>query len=293
VLDKTKLVRQFNAAARSYEDAAVLQRYAAQQLLERFEVINIRPEVILDLGSGTGINAYGLAKLFPGARIVQLDIAINMLLRAQRSAHAKKNKLSYLCADADHPPLGDSCVDLVYSNLMMQWCSRLDVMCANILRMLRNGGLFIFSSFGPDTLTELRSSWASVDDSVHVNDFMDIKDLGDILVQAGFADPVMETDYVTMSYENVSDLLGDLKKLGANNVSTERRRTLTGKNRFLGMQADYEKRREDSKLPATYEIVYGHAWVTKKVGKQSGSDFRISLDSLKGALSRLKGGRDK
>jgi malonyl-CoA O-methyltransferase len=96
-----------------------------------------------------------------------------------------------------------------------------------------------------------------------------------------------------MSYENVSDLLGDLKKLGANNVSTERRRTLTGKNRFLGMQADYEKRREDSKLPATYEIVYGHAWVTKKVGKQSGSDFRISLDSLKGALSRLKGGRDK
>ena len=289
LLDKARLVQQFNAAAMGYEEASVLQDYVATQLLDRLRLMNIRPEIIVDMGSGTGSNTKGLTGLFPDARIIHMDFAINMLLRARTSNTKNKKQYSYLCADADINPIGDSSIDLVHSNLMVQWSTDPVAMYSSILRSLRNGGLFIFSSLGPDTLKELRSSWASVDDEMHVNDFMDMRDLGDILVQAGFADPVMEVDYVNITYEKINGLFNDLKMLGANNASGRRRKTLTGKNRFLAMQSHYERSRKDGKLPATYEVVIGHAWAFKKEGTQDGGDFRISFDSLKDSLLRLKG----
>ncbi|NIN34048.1 MAG: malonyl-ACP O-methyltransferase BioC [Gammaproteobacteria bacterium] len=293
MLDKARLVQRFNDAALAYEEAALLQRYTAEQLYDRLQIVNIQPKAIMDLGSGTGRSASGLARLFSGAHIVQMDIAINMLRYAKRAETSSKSKFSYLCADADFLPVAESTVDLVHSNLMFQWSSRPGTLISDIFRIMRDGGLFIFATLGPDTLGELRSSWASVDDGIHVNDFMDMRDIGDALVQAGFADPVMEVDHVTMAYESVLDLLKDLKKLGANNANTERRHTLTGKNRFLRMQSYYEKCRTEEKLPATYEIVYGHAWAIKKSEKRSQAEFQISLDSLKGALSQLKGKQKK
>ena len=289
MLDKARLLQQFNAAAWEYQDAAVLQDYTAGQLLDRLQLMNIKPRAILDLGSGTGSNSYRLAGLYPGARIIQMDFAMNMLRQAQGVMSGKKNQFSFLCADADQNPIADSCIDLIHSNLMVQWSTDPVQLYSNILRTLRNGGLFLFSSLGPDTLKELRSSWASVDDGTHVNEFMDIRELGDILVQAGFADPVMEADYVNIAYDKIDDLFKDLKKLGASNASNSRRKTLTGKDRFLDMQVHYEKCRKDGKLPASYEVVFGHAWAIKNKRAETGSDFRISLDSLKNSLSRLKG----
>ncbi len=258
--EKVQVARSFNLAVDYYEEVATLQQTIAGRLLDRLELININPEKILDLGSGTGSPARLLAKRYRKAKIFQGDIAFDMLCYSRKQSSRFFSRQHYACVDAERLPFADSSIDLAYSNMMLQWCNDIDRVFDEVNKVLGKNGLFIFSTLGPDTLAELRESWAAVDDIVHVNAFIDMHDIGDALTRVGYEQPVMETDIFTLTYADVHALMKELKQLGAHNVNRGRRRTLTGKKRFKQMTATYEEKRSQGKLPATYEVIYGHAW---------------------------------
>ena len=267
--DKAGIRRNFDGAADGYEQVAVLQQLIGERLLDRLDAIRLDPACILDLGSGTGRVARRLSGRYQAARILELDIAFNMLINSMKNNGLDKQHR--LCADAEKLPLADNSMDFAFSNLMFQWVSDLDLAFAEIYRTLRPGGLLLFSTFGPDSLLELRNSWASVDDYVHVNAFTDMHDVGDALLRAGFAEPVMETEKFTLVYGSGLALMRELKMLGAGNVNAGRRRSVTGKGKLKAMLAEYDSRYGNDGLPATFEAVYGHAWVPAR--KQAGDEI--------------------
>lgn len=258
-LGQADMRRAFEAAARDYDAAAVLQREVGARLLERLELMALSPTRILDLGCGTGGALRALRKRYPGAEVWGVDIACNML-RVARRAQGWWRRARLVCADARHLPLPAGCAELIFSNLMLQWCDDLDGCLLELRRVLRPHSLLLFSSFGPDTLKELRSAWSAVDGYTHVHRFLDMHDIGDALVRAGFAEPVMDVEHLTLTYTGVPELMRDLKRIGAHNVSAGRRRGLTGRGRLQKLMAAYEPLRRDGRLPLTYEVVYGIAW---------------------------------
>ena len=274
----------FNSAANSYDKAAVLQRVVSERLLDKLDDIKIKPSGILDLGSGTGTAAKFLAKKYSGTRIFETDFALNMLRLSAASSPRFFSRQRHVCAAAEQLPIVANVMDMVYSNLMLQWCNYPDLVYAEVNRVLRPGGLFIFSTFGPDTLKELRQSWRSVDDRIHVNAFFDMHDVGDAVIRAGFENPVMETEKFTLTYDDVLTLLQDLKQIGAQNVNKGRRHTLTAKERLKRMIAEYEKLRRDGKLPASYEVIYGHAWRRssgpRKKSMKAQASFVVPVSSI-------------
>ena len=249
----------FNKASDNYEENGFLQKEIATRLNAKLDIISTNPKVILDLGAGTGLLSRQLSKRFVDSQLICLDFAQNSL---------KNNPTPHkICANANHLPLADNSVDIVISSLMMQWCPDLGQLFSEIHRVLKNDGLILFSTFGPDTLKELKKSWSVVDNKTHVNTFTDMHDIGDQLLGAGFQSPVMEMETLTLTYQTVTDLLRDLKAIGAQSVGN-RSKSLTGKDKFKLMVEMYESFRKDGKLPATYEVVYGHAWKwTNSIGK--------------------------
>ncbi|MGH8292976.1 MAG: malonyl-ACP O-methyltransferase BioC [Gammaproteobacteria bacterium] len=258
-LDRQQLRAAFERAARGYDAADVLQQEVAGRLLERLELTAIQPARVLDLGCGTGRNLRELRRRYPHARLVAADFAFNMLLAARRRLGFWR-RVPLACADALHLPFAAGAFDLIYCNLVLQWCDDLDQALAELRRTLAPHGLLLFSSFGPDTLKELRAAWREVDDFNHVNRFIDMHDVGDALIRAGFVEPVMDVEQLTLTYANVQALAQDLKAIGAHNVTAGRPRGLGGRARAAKLAAAYERFRREGRLPATYEVVYGTAW---------------------------------
>lgn len=262
--DKRLVRAAFEKAASRYDEAAVLQREIGTRLLERLELMKITPQRVLEVGSGTGFCSTQLAARYPQARLIALDIAHGMLQHTRQRFgwwQRQRRRPGFVCADAEALPLADASVDLVFSNVTIQWCSDPDTTFAEFRRVLKPGGLLLFSTFGPDTLKELRAAWRAVDAAMHVNAFVDMHDLGDGLLRNGFADPVMDREDIVLTYQDARTLMSDLKTIGAHNVNRGRHSGLTGKNKLNAMLAAYEQFRRDGRLPASYEIVYGHAWV--------------------------------
>ncbi len=266
-LDKKQLRTAFERAASSYDQAAVLQREISNRMLSRLEYIKYQPDVILDAGSGTGYGSQQLAKRYPASQLIAMDIARAMLLHArpntawwQRLLPLLQQHSYYVCADIEQIPIKNESVGMIWSNLALQWCNDLEHTFAEMHRILRTDGLVMFSTFGPDTLKELRQSFAQVDAFSHVNRFIDMHDIGDLLVHNGFSTPVMDMEYITLTYPDVTSVMRDLKAIGAHNVTLGRNQGMMGKNKWQKAIAEYEKLRRDGKLPATYEVVYGHAW---------------------------------
>ena len=259
--DKAMARRSFEAAAASYDQAAVLQREVGSRLLERLELMKIKPKRILDLGTGTGQCLPGLFSRFRSAEIVALDIAWSMLVRARKRGRWLRRPYC-VCGDAERLPFAASRFDLVFSNLTLQWCTDLEATFRELQRVLRPGGLLLFTTLGPDTLRELRDSWRSVDTYSHVNVFLDMHDVGDGLLKTRFSDPVMDVERLTLTYPDVWKLMRELKQLGAHNVTAGRPRGLTGKAHMKRLVEAYERYRRDGILPASYEVVHGHAWAT-------------------------------
>ena len=251
----SKIRNTFNSASSNYNDNAFLQNEIANRLAEKLKVISIKPQTIIDLGSGTGFLSEKTAKIFPNSILVCVDFAQQSLL--ENSQNLK------VCANAYKLPFASNSVDFIVSNLMMQWCPDLTTLFNECFRILKPQGLFLFTTFGPDTLKELKRSWSVVDSSAHVNNFIDMHDIGDQMLQSGFQSPIMEMEKLTLTYEKVVDLMQDLKAIGAQNV-TNRSKALTGKTKFKKMIEMYESYRSDGKLPATYEVIYGHAWKNEK-----------------------------
>lgn len=262
-LDKRRVRESFERAAAGYDEAAVLQREVGERMLDRLDLVRLKPETVLDVGCGTGIATAALFKKYPKARVIGLDLAPAMLAIARRRAPWRR-KLHGLCADAEALPLADASCDLLFSNLTLQWCAEPDRVFGECRRVLRPGGLLMFSTFGPDTLIELRQSWAAADGYNHVNAFIDMHDLGDAMLRVGLADPVVDMERFTLTYRDIGALMRDLKALGAHNVTAGRSRGLTGKGRLRMVRDTYERFRRDGLLPATYEVIYGHGWAPER-----------------------------
>jgi malonyl-CoA O-methyltransferase len=267
VIDKRRLRAAFERAAPSYDQAAILQREVCDRMLSRLDYIKYIPDVIVDAGSGTGYGTRKLLARYPAARMLAIDIAISMHLQARPPASwlkqlmiTRRNQSTYIAGDIECMPLADSCAGLVWSNLTLQWCNDLKQAIAEAHRILQVNGLFMFSTFGPDTLKELRHAFQGVDRFTHVNRFTDMHDIGDMLVHSGFATPVMDMEYITLTYDDMMSVMRDLKAIGARNATEGRRRSLTGKTAWQNATSRYEVLRKDEKLPATFEVVYGHAW---------------------------------
>jgi len=260
LLDKRLARRAFARAAPGYDRCARVEQEVGARLLDHLDPVRIHPARVLDAGSGTGALARELARRYRGALVIELDLAEPMLRVARRKARRWFSRQRFVCADAERLPLTGHSMDLVFSNLLLQWCDDPVPVFEEFRRVLAPGGLLEFSTFGPDTLMELRESWAAVDPAVHVHAFADMHDVGDALVRSGFVDAVMDCERLTVEYPDVDALLGDLRGAGARNVSAGRRAGLTGRGRLAGMRSAYEAMRRDGTIPATFEIVYGHAW---------------------------------
>jgi len=254
VFDKQRVRKAFDRAAETYDAAAVLQKEVCKRLLEKLEFVNLSPARVLDAGTGTGEAILPLQQRFKNIEVVTLDISEKMLLKIADTGTQK------VCGDIEALPFTDQCFDLVFSNLMLQWCNDLSAAFAECKRVLKPGGLLLFTTFGPDTLKELRASWQQVDAAVHVNAFLDMHDIGDGLLHTGFAEPVMEAEHITVNYQDVDTLMHDLRAIGANVTSNGHRQGLLTPNLLAKLRASYERFRRGHDLPATYEIIYGHAW---------------------------------
>jgi malonyl-CoA O-methyltransferase len=293
--NKNDVRRSFDAAANTYDDNAFLQREVADRLFERLDYIKAPQGHMLDLGCGTGYTTNLLQKRYPEAAITALDLAPAMLAATRtalpkrgilQSLFSKQPAVSLLCADAESLPLADASLDFVLSSLTLQWCNP-QIATREVARVLHNNGLFMFTTLGPDTLKELRAAFRAVDDSAHVNEFVDMHDIGDMLVEAGFADPVMDQEIITLTYSDLKSMLRELKGIGAHNVMPDRPAGLMGRERWQKMVNAYERFRTDGRLPATYEVIYGHAWMpAQKKQKTVDGAQAISLGDFKRMVMR-------
>ena len=251
--------RRFDSAAAGFAGADFVHRHAAAGLLERLAPMTLDVERILDVGSGTGAGSRALASTWRRSRIVSLDLSMDML-RTARASRSRFARISELQADAAQLPLTDGSVDLVFANMLLPWSSDPAGFFGEVRRVLRKEGLFAFSTLGPDSLRELREAWAEVDADEHVNPFADMHDVGDLVTRSGLRDPVLDVDWLTVTYRSSDALFDDLTAAGARNCLRRRRRTLTGKRRFAGMRAALDRRFGEAGLPLRLELVFGHAW---------------------------------
>ncbi|HRG15175.1 MAG TPA: malonyl-ACP O-methyltransferase BioC [Pseudomonadota bacterium] len=286
-IDVARVRRAFSRAAPAYDAIATLQHQVEAQLLDRLDLIKEAPLRILDVGAGPGRASAAMRKRFPKAEVVALDLALPMLREAKSRAGWWK-PFRRVCGDARALPIADASVDLLFSSLCLQWCEDLEAVFDEFRRVLRPGGWLLFTTFGPDTLTELRQSWAAVDDHPHVNVFIDMHDVGDRLLAAGFRDPMLDVDQYDLRYSDPKILMRELKGIGAGNADAGRARGLTGRRKLATLLAAYEGfRGADGRYPASYEVVYAQARAPDGMQprRRGGTDIAaVSVDSLRAQL---------
>lgn len=264
-VDLRQVRRNFARAAVGYDAVAILQREIMSRMLERLDYVKIEPERVLDLGCGTGAALTALGERYPKALVLGADVSEAML----NVAHGQRSRLRWLlpflrankallATDAPALPLKSGSVGMIWSNLMLHWLEEPQPALREMHRALDVGGLLMFSTFGPDTLKELRACFS--DGYEHTQRFADMHDYGDMLLECGFSDPVMDAEVLTMTYASVDDLFRDLRQNGAGCAMQARRRGLMGRAEWTKARARYESLLKDGRLPATFEVIYGHAW---------------------------------
>jgi malonyl-CoA O-methyltransferase len=265
-VDRRQVIRRFTRAASSYDRGDFLAREIDRRMQERLDYVNLKPGRIIDLGCSRGGSFAGLGMRYPEAELLGLDLVPAMLgTEVARPTGwqrwlglGKRNGQLRLAADATQLPLAAKSAGLVWSNLMLHWLDDPLPALAEAHRVLETGGLLMFSTLGPDTLRELRAAFA--DGYAHTQRFIDMHDLGDMLVGCGFADPVMDMEVITLTYDDLDSLFAELRAAGSSCAMKVRRHGLTGRQGWLAARAAYEAIRRDGKLPATFEVIYGHAW---------------------------------
>jgi malonyl-CoA O-methyltransferase len=267
-LDKRWLRRRFDRVAPTYEAAAALAHEVAGRMAERLDLLRAVPSRVLDAGSGTGNGARLLRRRYPGAVVVETDFSLRMLERSTRHSGWWRRGIGRMtgvwepkvCAQIERLPFADASFDMVWSNLALQWIGLPQEAFKELYRVLRPGGVCLFSTLGPDTLKELRAAYARVDGYAHVHRFIDLHDYGDMLVHSRFADPVMDMEHITLTYPDVRALLRELKAASAGNADPGRRQSLTPKGTVPTLEGGYRVYERDARVPATFEVIYGHAW---------------------------------
>lgn len=262
----------FNRAAATYDVAAFLAQEIGQRLLDRLDYLRWQPQVMLDVGAGTGDVSRLLQKRYPYGQLVVVDYAHSMLLRQTAPA---------VCAAAEQLPLAAGSVDLVFSNLMLPWCPDHAAVFAEVARVLRPGGLWLFSTLGPETLSELQMIWSEVDTAPHVHEHLDLHTVGDLLLAAHFEDPVVDREIMTVTYRTSQQLWHDLRATGGCNLREDRRATLTGKRRWQEFVRRFEATRGAAgKLITRWEVLYGHAW-RPEVTRYANGEVGIPISAIR------------
>lgn len=260
-LDKTAIKKSFDRAAISYNRAAILQEEVLSRLLHRLQYISHQPKTVVDIGCGTGRGVAGLQKTYPRSKIVSLDLAYTMLQETRRQ-YGLLRKKRVVNSDMERMPFVDNSFELLFSSLALQWANDLGETLKEFARIGQPGGLLMFATFGPGTLQELRQSWLEVDQKPHVHQFIDMHDVGDAMMQAGFSQPVVDSETIRLEYREFRQIFDDLKGIGASNADRNRSRGLTTPARIKQLEQCYRQLGfEDGKFIASYEIVYGHAWL--------------------------------
>lgn len=265
--DQRHIRRAFSRSAAGYDAAAALQHEVEKRLMESLDYFALRrgqdaaaPSVVLDVGCGPAHAAAAMRKRWPKAQVVALDLALPMLREAKKQSGWWK-PFQRVCADLRALPLAEGTVDVLFCNLSLQWVDDLPAAFNGFRRVLKPGGLLVCSTFGPETLQELRDAFAHADAVPHVSPFPQIAQFGDALMMAGFRDPVLDRDRFTLTYDDLPALMRELRAMGATNALQHRRHTLTGRARFTAAARAYEPlRRADGKLPSTWDVIYAHAW---------------------------------
>jgi len=282
-LDTFQVRRAFGRAAASYGAHAVLQHEVERRLLERLDYLEGAPQLVLDVGCGPGVAATTMRRRWKSARVIALDLALPMLRQIKPGWLRPVLRVN---ADARALPLADASVDVLFSNLCIQWIDDVPALFSEFRRVLRPGAYIALSTFGPDTLYELRAAWAQADRAPHVSQFADIGRIGDALLHAGFRDPVLDAEHFTLTYADAPGLMRELKAIGATNADARRLRGLTGGGRWRRAVEAYETFRVDGKLPATYEVIYAHAWAPESGQPRragGGEIATFSVDRLRGS----------
>lgn len=278
MLNKKRIREDFSNAASSYDAAAVVQAEVCERTLERLQMLKLSPDTILDIGSGTGKSVRALKTSFPNAQVIASDFAQNMLEQSQCNPA--------LCCDAQFLPIKSQSIDLIFSTSTFQWCEDLNQLFAECARVLKQDGALVFSTFGPDTLKELRLSWAGIDQKQHVHQFMDMHHIGDILLAQQYKDPVVDREMIVIEYQTARQLLADLKATGSRGkFSPQEHETptgLMGKQAFSKFVAAYNTfRLENDSLPASYEVIYGYARKSSAHSLDSETgEIKVPVESL-------------
>ncbi len=249
--------RRFDAAAATFDDAAALDAEARSRMLERLALFRLEPERVLDVGAATGAGSAALAALYPKARVVAVDASLPMARRAAANAP----DAVVLAGDAHELPIPSHSVDLVFANLLLPWVQP-DLVLAEFARVLRADGLALFTTFGPDTLVEVRRAWRRVDEYIHVHGFVDMHDLGDLTARAGLSEPVMDVDRLEIRYASLEGLIADLRGTGAVNSAAGRPAGLTGRGRWRAFEKALHVGLGTERFTVTVELVFGQAWST-------------------------------
>jgi malonyl-CoA O-methyltransferase len=280
-IDKRWVRASFSRAAPDYDEAAILQKQVGQRMLERLDFIRLQPGLVLDIGCGTGSGLFALKKRYKKSRVLGMDFAEGMIQQVRCRTRLPWQRPLLTVADIEALPIAPDSIDLLFSNLTLQWCSDLPRVFSGIFNTLRPDGLFLFSTLGPDTLHELRSSWSEVDDRPHVIQFPDMHNVGDALVGAGFADVVMDIERVTMTYDSPREAIESLRAIGAVNRDAGRTRGLLGPGQWKRMLNAYEQfRQEDGRYPVTYEVVFGHALRSRNASAGPDGVVTVPLSGL-------------
>ena len=282
-LDPRVVRRAFDAASSTYEAAAGVQAEIRSRLLERLDLVRLQPSVVLDLGAGPGRGARALKDRYPRAEIIALDFSERMLERAARQQRLLR-RFRRVAADVHRLPLKDASVDLAFSNLMLEWSAYPDTALREIRRVLAPNGLFTFTTLGPDTLKELRAAWRRIDAYAHVHRFIDMHDIGDALMRAQFAEPVMDVERLTVTYADLSALRRELKQTGSRNLAEGRRTGLVGGRAGAEILSGLM---QEGVLPVSVEVVYGHAWAgeLRSRGGMRGEAL-VSIQALRNRTKR-------
>lgn len=247
---KRTVASDFGKAAATYDTAARLQRVAGEMLLDMVPAHPVSP--VLDLGCGTGLFLASLQQCYPKGQLLALDLSEGMI------SHARKHRdvsAHWLVGDADALPMASASVELVFSSLVLQWCPSLEKTLAEIARVLKPGGICVFTTLLDGTLKELNQAWQTVDaGQAHVNQF-----LGPDEVRAAgkrhFDHVELKTSMQVLSYENPLHLLRELKALGARHKGDNRRRSLTGARRLQAFQEAYRPfQSATGEWPASYRL---------------------------------------
>lgn len=259
VLVSRDVRRRFDRIATGFDAADFVHRVTFDELLSRLAPVIIKPAFVLDLGCATGTGSKQLAKHYRGSHVISLDISSGMLQQTKGKGRLFA-KPSPVQGDAYRIPLQDQSIDVVFANMLLPWIGDLPACLSETGRVLRKDGLFAFATFGPDSMSEVREAWRSIDEDWHVNAYPDMHDIGDALVRAGLRDPVLDVDHLTVTYRDTDALYRDLTSVGGRNCLRNRRQTLTGKDRFRAMDKLLAAKMTDDLLSLRLEFVYGHAW---------------------------------